>query len=251
MLDEMTAKALEILSRESHGFYLMVEGAQIDKQAHAMDSDRWLMEVIEFDRAVAVARDFAKAHPDTLVIVTADHETGGSSIIGASKLTNADLQQRSLAGGGVRVLRDAVVGTYDDAGFPRYTLAADGYPETMDPDHKLLIGYGSGADHNEDWLSNPRPLVDTQQPIAPPSPFPVYPAGYPRTMFSRDFEGGYTVAGTVPGGSATHTGTDVPLSAFGRGSSRFFGVIDNTDVFFKIASAVLAGSKSRTTPPEE
>ena len=74
MLDEMTDKALQVLSKNPNGFYLMVEGASIDKQAHLMDSDRWILETIEFDKAVAKAQAFAAANPDTVVIVTADHE---------------------------------------------------------------------------------------------------------------------------------------------------------------------------------
>ena len=60
MLDEMTAAALEVLDHRNHnGFVLMVEGAHIDKQSHAMDAERVVDEMIEFDRAVAVARHFA------------------------------------------------------------------------------------------------------------------------------------------------------------------------------------------------
>ena len=84
MLDEMTGKALDVLDATSpKGFILMAEGASIDKQAHLMDSERWMLDTIEFDRAVGVARNFAKNHPGTLVIVTADHECSGAAIIGA------------------------------------------------------------------------------------------------------------------------------------------------------------------------
>ena len=54
MLDEMAAKALAVLERQKNGFVLMVEGASIDKQAHAMDTERWLLDTIEFDRAVGL-----------------------------------------------------------------------------------------------------------------------------------------------------------------------------------------------------
>ena len=212
MLDEMAAKALAVLERSPKGFYLMIEGASIDKQAHAMDSDRWLDEVVEFDRAVGVAKAFAQTHPDTLVLVTADHETGGSSIIGASRLTTAELQLRSANGAG-KALRDGVVGTYDHAGFPHYDIQPDGYPLSMDPDHKLLIGYGANSDRHEDWLANPRPLVDNYQPKAPPSPFPVYPSGYPVSPMKRDETGDLIITGQVgeENESAVHTGADVPL----------------------------------------
>jgi alkaline phosphatase len=60
MLDEMTAKALEVLSRNNKGFTLMVEAASIDKQAHNMDSERWMLDTLEFDRAVAVCKALSR-----------------------------------------------------------------------------------------------------------------------------------------------------------------------------------------------
>ncbi|MFO0453474.1 MAG: alkaline phosphatase, partial [Pseudomonadota bacterium] len=86
MLDEMTAKAVEVLSRERRGFLLLVEAASIDKQAHNMDSDRWVLETLEFDRAIRVAQGYARARADPLVIVPADHECSGATIIGAATL---------------------------------------------------------------------------------------------------------------------------------------------------------------------
>ncbi len=77
LLPEMTAKALEILSKKGTPFFLMVEGSQIDWEGHDNDVYGVWKEVVELDQAVKVALDFAKDHPDTLIIVTADHETGG------------------------------------------------------------------------------------------------------------------------------------------------------------------------------
>ncbi|MDP1013587.1 alkaline phosphatase, partial [Klebsiella pneumoniae] len=89
MLDEMAAKAIDVLKRSPKGFVLMIEGASIDKQAHAMDTERWMLDTLEFDRAVRVAQDFAAEHGDTLVIVTADHECSGAALIGGSVVTDA------------------------------------------------------------------------------------------------------------------------------------------------------------------
>jgi len=77
LLPEMTAKAIEILSKDDAPFFLMVEGSQIDWESHDNDVFGVWKETVEFDEAVKVALDFAKENPDTLVIVTADHETGG------------------------------------------------------------------------------------------------------------------------------------------------------------------------------
>ena len=81
-LPEMTDAAIAILSRHKNGFFLMVEGASIDKNAHSGDAARAVWETIEFDRAVGVAKRFAARNIETLVVVVADHETGGMAIRG-------------------------------------------------------------------------------------------------------------------------------------------------------------------------
>jgi alkaline phosphatase len=83
-LPEMTEAAIRMLSQYPNGFILVVEGASIDKESHSKDSNRAIWEAIEFDRAVGVAKRFAASRNDTLVVVTADHETGGLTITGLS-----------------------------------------------------------------------------------------------------------------------------------------------------------------------
>lgn len=73
----MTQKALQILSRNPKGFFLMVEGGQIDWASHLNDTPNALGDTLGLDEAVAVALDFRITTPETLVVVTADHETGG------------------------------------------------------------------------------------------------------------------------------------------------------------------------------
>lgn len=239
MLDEMTKVALDTLAKNPNGFVAMIEAASIDKQSHNMDSDRWILETIEFDRAIAVAKKFATDNPDTLVIVTADHECSGAALIGASLLTNNALVNTQASG--VAKQRDAVVGVYDAAKFPKYSISADGYPATTDVDFKMLVGYGANADRYETWLANGKPVQDTQQPFVKVSPLNSYPAN----PSVRNATTGYPVSGQVPGDTAVHTATDIPLSAFGRGASMFSGLMDNTDVFFRIAQATVGGTKSR------
>jgi len=71
------AKAIEVLSNNTGGFLLMVEGSQIDWAAHLNDKDYLIDEVRDLDRAIGIALDFALKNGKTLIIVTADHETGG------------------------------------------------------------------------------------------------------------------------------------------------------------------------------
>ncbi len=243
LLDEMTSKALQVLDANSpQGFVLMVEAASIDKQAHNMDTERMLLDVIEFDHAIKVAQDYAKAHTDTLVIVTADHETAGTTIIGASKVTDAVLQTKEAT---VKTMRDDVVGNYDAAGFPKYTLAADGFPTTTNVDYRLLIGYGANADRNEDWRTNPEPIHDTQQSLDKTAPLLSAPKlnTYDTDARNiRDADKGLFITGQVAGSSAVHSGGDIPLSAYGLGSDLFKGTIDNTDVFFALMQGVVGGT---------
>lgn len=76
-LSQMTEKAISLLDNDENGFFLMVEGAHIDKHADDNDADKTVLAVQELDKAVAVALDFAKNDGNTMVVVTADHETGG------------------------------------------------------------------------------------------------------------------------------------------------------------------------------
>lgn len=85
MLPDCVASALSLLDKKNkNGFLLMVEGSQIDFESHANKGDNVAAEMIDFDKAVKVAFDFADKNPGTLVIVTADHETGGMTIQGGN-----------------------------------------------------------------------------------------------------------------------------------------------------------------------
>ena len=235
MLDEMTDKALAILSQNPNGFVLMVEGGSIDKQAHLMDSERWIIDTIEFDKAIERCRQFALANPKTLAIVTADHECAGAHIIGGSRLTHAQLVARSTLGTGTNALRNGVVGTLDGAGFPNYVTATDGYPTTTDIDFRMIVGYACNADRYEDWITNPLPLQNASHGIATSPPLP----GHPQNPLQRDVAGNMFIVWQIPDQIATHTASDIVLSAVGRGAQAFAGVMDNTEVFFKVARAGL------------
>jgi alkaline phosphatase len=266
MLDDLAALALHALSAHSPaGFYLMVEGASIDKRAHAVDAERTIWDVIEFDRAVQVALEFAKRtngdkdpSNDTLVIVTADHETGGLGIIGVG---NERYAPERLG----RAVRDyAAVFRFEAEQalelFPNYVTDDKGYPTDPDPSRKLLLGWAAGPDHNENWLSNRQQheaavLRDGVSVANPARDGPTDPTD------NKSVKGltvpGFPVAGTIenarvpcpaadgcPDDTAPlalvvsgHTASDVPLSASGPGAWQFTGVFENTDVFLKLLRA--------------
>lgn len=84
MLSKSLRKSLELLSENNNGFFLMVEGSQIDFEAHLNRFDNMVEEVLDFDKAVGQAIEFAKRDNNTLVIVIADHETGGLTLNGGN-----------------------------------------------------------------------------------------------------------------------------------------------------------------------
>lgn len=75
----------DILDDNKNGFFAMIEGSQIDHAAHSKNTEELIFEMEEFDKAVHAAFDYADNHKGTLVIVTADHETGGMTLVSGSK----------------------------------------------------------------------------------------------------------------------------------------------------------------------
>lgn len=84
-LAEMTAKALEVLSQDPDGFFLMVEGAQVDKANHDHDLPRATYELLAFDDAVATVLKWREANPEAQVFIAPDHETGGITLLNEPK----------------------------------------------------------------------------------------------------------------------------------------------------------------------
>ncbi|MEZ5419329.1 MAG: alkaline phosphatase [Vicinamibacterales bacterium] len=268
MLEDMAALALATLSATSpRGFYLMIEGASIDKQAHESDADRTIWDTIEFDNTVKVALDFARRtntdgdpDNDTLVVVTADHESGGFGIIGVGNERYAP----SVIGRSVRdyaaTFRFIPAQTLDF--FTNYTVDAKGFPTDPDPTRKLLVGFAAGPDRHENWLSNRLAqvgtVVDPVSRIAVANPRRDGPSAESdnRGVDGRAYPG-FLVPGVIENGAtgcqaadgcpddtranpvaiAGHTASDVPLSADGPGAWQFTGVYENTDVFVKLLRA--------------
>lgn len=124
-LPRATQQALNLLSQERDGFLLMVEGSQIDGASHGRDAVRTLAEVRDFEQAVAVAMDFADTHPGTLVVVTADHETGGLALPSGKSdftLSESGIRYRFASGSHTAIRVPAFF----------YGTGADRFPAMMD-----------------------------------------------------------------------------------------------------------------------
>jgi alkaline phosphatase len=119
-LPNATALAIERLSKGNQGFFLMVEGSQIDWAGHANDADYLVSEVLDFEKSLAVSLDFAEKDGNTLVVVTADHETGGLTL---------------------SAYRDEETGESDYSKIG-HTFATGGHSATLIP----VFAYGPGAE---------------------------------------------------------------------------------------------------------
>jgi alkaline phosphatase len=80
-----TAEAIRLLEKNEKGFFIMIEGSQIDWAGHNNQADYMLAEMQDINKVIGLCMDYADANPGTLVIVTADHETGGTTIVGEEK----------------------------------------------------------------------------------------------------------------------------------------------------------------------
>lgn len=224
-LFNMTQKALDVLanseSGKKNGFFLMVEGASIDKQLHPIDWERATGDVIEMDKAVGIAKAFAAKKEDTLIVVVADH--GHSvSMYGTYDTTKGPGNPEA-------------VGVYNEAKFPTFTDSdGDGFPDTWSPSRTLAIGFGNHPEYRDDFIFNPRPISPTIQDPNAPKGTTKYIANP-----TRDPKG-ILYPSNLPSieGVEVHSADDVPLLASGPNARAFHGIHDNTDLFFGIVSAL-------------
>ena len=223
-LVDMTKAALTQLSKNPEGFFLMVEGASIDKMSHAQDAERSLYETIEFDKAVGAAREFAKTHPDTLIVATGDH-THSMSVIGTIDDSKPGTDMREK------------VGIYADAGFTNYEdKDGDGYPDKIDPSKRLAVVYGNYPDHYETFqpkLGGPyEPAIQNEK------------KEYVANPAYKDVPGAVFVQGNIPrnNDSTAHAVDDIVLQATGPGAEGFKGYLEESDVYRVLAEAFALGA---------
>jgi alkaline phosphatase len=234
-LTEQVGAALEVLSKNPSGFFLMVESGMIDKYTHLLDMERAVYDTIMLDNAVRLARDWAAAHgDDTLILVIADHNHPigllGTIDDDMTKETPAPLRER------VRV--------YERAGFPNYPAPdAEGYPARVDVSRRLALFSASLPDHYETL----RPKLDNpNEPTVAGKDANTYVAN----ERYKSVPGAALRLGNLPAmiNADVHSGEDVILTATGPGSERVRGQMDNTEVFRVIAEALGLGSPDATEP---
>ncbi|QUL98556.1 MAG: alkaline phosphatase [Candidatus Fermentithermobacillus carboniphilus] len=197
-LAEMTAKAIEVLSKDNDGFFLMVEGSKIDWAAHANDPVGVISDILAFDNAVKVALDFAKKDKNTVVIVVSDHGNGGITIGDRGTTRNYDqlplsafiepLKRAKLTGEGVEKKLNA-----DRSNIKEVMATYYGITDLTDSELKAIKEAKPGT-----LNSVVGPMISVRAHI------------------------GWTTGG--------HTGEDVVLYVYSPTGDRPTGVIENTDI---------------------
>lgn len=196
---DMTRAAIDVLSRNPDGFFLMVEAGLIDKFNHPLDWERATYDTIMLSNAVQVAKDFAGSRNDTLIIVVPDH-THGLAVVG----TVDDAKSGEM--------RDKV-GTYSEAGYPNYPAPdKSGYPPSIDVSRRLAVFFADFPDYYETY----RPKVDG--PFEPSVRDTSTKQYVPNGKYKMD--GAQLRGGNLPHSADTgvHTADDGVLTAMGPGA---------------------------------
>ncbi len=227
-LSLLTEKALQILKKNPRGFFLMVEGGQVDWVEHGNDVASVLHEMMELDQAIGLVMAFAKENPDTLIIVTADHVTGGLAIAYSHHNPPAAVKLPS-----------------GETWKTKYNFADKTIFEKMARQKKsfqkmVMDSKGNPADLKKEVEENSAFRITEEQAAALlmkdakgafPAPkdfreFYVYTGSNPAALMGRLFGKEMNTFWAV----GTHTHTPVMIFGSGPDSEKLRGLLDNTDL---------------------
>ena len=227
-LADITRSAINFLSKDlSKGFFLMVEGGKIDRACHSNDAATAFHEVADMDEAVKVAYEFYSQHPDeTLIVVTADHETGGFVLgTGAYKLNLQVLKNLKVSESGfTRILNELRKKYNNNVSWEKVQQALkenfgfwDKVKLNEKQEERLLAKYNNTFKGKEAKLEKSEYAQD--EPLA---------------AEAKRIIDEIALVGWTSGG---HSAGYVPVFAIGAGADLFQGRIDNTEIPIKIAKA--------------
>jgi alkaline phosphatase len=237
-LAEMTSAALDVLSRHDEGFFMLVEGGRIDYAGHANDAGSLLHEILDFDKAVGKGLEFQRNHPDTLVLVTGDHGTGGFSFSDGSFGAAAGLSLDS----GIVYQTDCCYPPTDrleilfrqNASYP-YILQQAG----MDPEKLVeLVLAHTGLEMTMDEAREA--LVRDEQGLARPKDFRPYysdPDDSATALLGRALSRHIYVVWST----GEHTSDLIPTYGRGPGAENLRGIYPNTHIYSVMREALETG----------
>lgn len=222
-LQEMTAAGLRHLQRTSpERFFMMIEGGNIDHAGHANDGGTAIIETLNFDNTISMVRDFYLAHPDeTLIVITADHETGGMSVgnnttgysAPLATLTGQKVSKEAFSDFCKGILRSRMVYRWED--MKEYLTDNLGFWRTVEvtPEQEEEI-----RSMFDDIFEQRNSAPDQETLYANFNAF--------STLIFNILNENAGVGWT----SAKHTGTAVPVFAIGVGAEKFASMHDNVAI---------------------
>ena len=227
-LQDITRSAVNFLTKDaSKGFFLMVEGGKIDWACHSNDAATVFQEVIDFDNAIKVAYEFYAQHPDeTLIVITADHETGGIVLgTGPYELNLQVLKNQKVSESGftkiVNQLREKSKNQVSWEDIKQALKENFGFWDSVKLSDKqearLKAVYESSLKNQQMKLEKSEYAQD--EPIA---------------AEAKRIIDEIALVGWTSGG---HSAGYVPVFAIGAGAELFQGRIDNTEIPLRIAKA--------------
>lgn len=227
-LADITRSAINFLSKDlSKGFFLMVEGGKIDWACHSNDAATVFHEVVDMDEAIKVAYEFYSQHPDeTLIVVTADHETGGFVLgTGAYKLNLQVLKNQKVSENGfTRILNELRKKYNNNVSWEKVQQALK---ENFGFWDKVQLSKAQEerlqAKYTETFKGQEAKLEKSE-----------YAQDEPLAAEAKRIIDEIALVGWTSGG---HSAGYVPVFAIGAGAEQFQGRIDNTEIPVKIAKA--------------
>ncbi len=210
-LAQMTQAGIEVLSRDEDGFFMMVEGGQIDSACHQNDLPSTIHETLAFDKAIQVAYDFYLEHPkETLIVVVADHETGGLGLGTDYSLNLAPI--------------DSAIGSVIDVLLPIFISNPQDIQGLLSAAEELY-GIILTEEEKEEFMNDFATYLEIGQ-----SDYTYFYNGF-GPMFSKFISNRTNIAWT----STSHTAAPVPITVVGKKSELFSGYKDNTEIAKLIA----------------
>jgi alkaline phosphatase len=218
----MTDKALKLLSNKN-GFVVMIEGSQIDWCGHANDIACAMAEMHDFAKAIKVAKDYVDAHPDTILVITADHETGGLSL-GADGIYAWDRDVIKKVKHTAPVIAKTLVKT------AATDLAATWTSQTgliATKEELALLQQKIAVVQTEMAKID---LTKAEDPLEAEAELMEPLAKEIKHLIDHYSKTGWT--------SGAHTAIDVPVLAWGKHRQEFAGFQDNTDIATKLLNFI-------------
>jgi len=194
-LKHMTIAAIERLDNNDNGFFMLIEGSQVDWAGHSNDIASAMAEMDDLAHTLSWLKTYVAEHPDTLVIITADHSTGGFTIAANGEYAWRPQFIKSLSASPQAIAKQQISDGFDSA------LMSQQLGFELDKSETSLLK-AAHQTSNKALYKALKKVIDVR-----------------------------TNTGWTTGG---HTGVDVPVFAFGQGSELFSGQIDNTDIAKRI-----------------